>query len=241
MIQLFNPQLYFKGEKSIKVVGDLAKKIKMGSVVSGVIVKKNFDHIALDSKDLFMHTGLPLSTIHNKQKLPFLGSLGMCQYHMHMLAGKVKVVKEDVQGKPLRQLKVFDSVTVTLEDTVAVIEWVSSELNDFNADLVLQCLLNIQRNILQNTPKTIEPPAFGTSSIRRAVLKVLDNMYGAKAMKTESAEEDVVNTLIGSEVVRIDLATAKVICSDEDMQQSLSKTIQRIKDSTLPIPYDPLL
>ena len=217
----------------MKVVGEMAKKIKMDATVSGVLIKKNFEHIALEPEDLFTHTGLPLSTIHNIQKVPFGASVGLCQHHLHLLAGEVKV-----EGN---KLNVFQCINITINNNIATIEWPSSQLNDFNADLVLQCLLQIQANQLTNqlnvkqevkAEKDASKPHPPISTYKQAILQVLHNLYGCKSL--DDVADDVISTRIGDHVVQIEMDGWKVKCGDEEVEGSVRKVVERVRQVTLP-------
>jgi cleavage and polyadenylation specificity factor subunit 3 len=76
-IQVFSPkngttvQLQFRGEKLAKVIGKLAARPPdNGTIVSGLLIEKDFEHNIMDPTDLINHTQLTTSTIAQRLIVP---------------------------------------------------------------------------------------------------------------------------------------------------------------------------
>lgn len=81
-IQVYNPkntqpvELYFRGEKSAKVIGKLASATlpKVDAEISGVLVKRNFKYAVIAAEDLPNYTDLAISNVLQRQSVPFKGN-----------------------------------------------------------------------------------------------------------------------------------------------------------------------
>lgn len=146
-ITFYNPrnthavELYFKGEKTAKVMGSLASsKIENGDKVSGILVKRDFKYHVLAASDLSKYTDMSMSTVTQRQSLAFNGSPGTLKLLLESIGGigTVEVLDND------KKFRVFDNVEVTFDGKIVILEWQANPVNDMFADTVLASLLQTE-------------------------------------------------------------------------------------------------
>lgn len=146
-ITFYNPrnthavELYFKGEKTAKVMGSLASsKVESGDRVSGILVKRDFKYHVLAPSDLSKYTDMSMSTVTQRQSLAFSGSPTNLKLLLESIGGvgTVEVVDAD------KKFKVFDNVEVTFDGKIVILEWQANPVNDMFADTVLASLLQTE-------------------------------------------------------------------------------------------------
>lgn len=91
-IEFHNPrntvavELFFRGEKMAKVVGNLAKrKPEEGDPISGVLVKRNFNYHIMAPNDLQKYTNMTMSTVTQRQSIYYGGNYQL----LHFLISQV--------------------------------------------------------------------------------------------------------------------------------------------------------
>lgn len=146
-ITFYNPrntqavELYFKGEKTAKVMGCLASsKVENGDKVSGILVKRDFKYHVLAPSDLSKYTDMSMSTVTQRQSLAFSGSPSSLKLLLESIggAGTVEVVDKD------KKFRVFDYVEVAFDGKIVILEWQANPVNDMFADTVLASLLQTE-------------------------------------------------------------------------------------------------
>jgi len=97
-IQFYNPrntvavELAFRGEKLAKVVGSLAvDRPDEGHVVSGVLVRRNFNYHILAPSDLHKYTDMTTSTVTQRQSIYFGGSFQVLQFMVSQVSIRPKI------------------------------------------------------------------------------------------------------------------------------------------------------
>lgn len=132
-IQVYNPrntqpvELYFRGEKSAKVIGKLAGTAAADDAeLSGVLVKRNFKYHLMSPEDLPNYTDLAISSILQRQSVPIksepnwiLGSLEKVFGNMKSLTDATNVVRH----------RLFDSIDLTFEKSFLVLEVSIANIN----------------------------------------------------------------------------------------------------------------
>lgn len=146
-ITFYNPrnthavELYFKGEKTAKVMGSLASsKVENGDKVSGILVKRDFKYHVLAASDLNKYTDMNMSVVTQRQSLAFNGSPASLKVLLESIGGNGTVEVLDTDKK----FKVFDSVEVTFDGKIVILEWQANPVNDMFADTVLASLLQTE-------------------------------------------------------------------------------------------------
>ncbi|KAI5751457.1 hypothetical protein M8J77_007666 [Diaphorina citri] len=149
-MELYNPRntvsvdLYFKGEKTAKVMGELAvENLKPDAALSGIIVKRNFNYHLLAPSDLPKYTDLKASKIIQQQSVYYSGSISVLRSLISHLAGPVETLDE-------KRLRAFACIEITLEKCIVVLEWASNPISDMYADSLISVIL--QADLLGTSP-----------------------------------------------------------------------------------------
>lgn len=146
-ITFYNPrnthavELYFKGEKTAKVMGSLAsRKVENGDKVSGILVKRDFKYHVLAASDLSKYTEHSMSSVTQRQSLQFNGSPENLKLLLESIGGvgTVEVLDKD------KKFRIFDNVEVTFDGKIVILEWQANPVNDMFADTILASLLQME-------------------------------------------------------------------------------------------------
>lgn len=143
-------RLHFRAERLAKAIGSMAEKPpKAGSVLSGLLVSKDFAYTVLDPKDLAEFTGLSTSTIIQRQRLALNVGWDMARWHLEGMYGSVQ---EGVDLESRRTMRILGALDIKQSDRhELLLEWVSSINNDMIADSALALLLGID-----SSPATVK-------------------------------------------------------------------------------------
>ncbi|PWN52228.1 hypothetical protein IE53DRAFT_385349 [Violaceomyces palustris] len=135
-------RIKFRGDRTAKAIGAIAAKPPVpGSVLSGLLVSKDFAYTILDPKDLADFTGLSTSTIIQRQRVALGVSWEMARWHIEGMYGRV-VEGVDLEG--LRTMRVMDVLDIKQSGAHQLtLEWVSSVPNDMVADSAVALLVGI--------------------------------------------------------------------------------------------------
>ena len=128
-IQVYNPrntqpvELYFRGEKSAKVIGKLASNTfpKPDTEISGILVKRNFKYHLMSPEDLPNYTDLAISTISQRQSIPYKSDAQLILNSLQKVFGNMKTVKSTIAEANLR-VRLFDSIDFVLEKNFIILE-----------------------------------------------------------------------------------------------------------------------
>lgn len=144
-------ELYFRGEKTAKVMGSLAiEKPEPGHKLSGVLVKRNFNYHMLSPKDLSKYTDMSMTQVIQRQSVHFSGSPVVLRYLIQQLAGTLDIIEGD------RKMRAFDAIDIIFENKVVTIEWLANPVNDMYADAVLTAIL--QAEVIDPPKKPMNMP-----------------------------------------------------------------------------------
>uniref|UniRef100_A0A914HRZ5 Cleavage and polyadenylation specificity factor n=1 Tax=Globodera rostochiensis TaxID=31243 RepID=A0A914HRZ5_GLORO len=119
-IEVYNPrntesvQLYFRGQKTAKVVGQLAMDVpEDGSIVSGILVRRNFNYHLLHPNELSAYTDLANSRLSQRESVSYEGSFSLLLHNLRLLSTDAAVVtstgEEDEKPSQQQQLKTSGS------------------------------------------------------------------------------------------------------------------------------------
>lgn len=143
-------RLHFRAERLAKAIGTVAEQPpKAGSVLSGLLVSKDFAYTILDPKDLAELTGLNQSTIIQRQRIALNVGWDMVRWHLEGMYGSVQ---EGVDLESRRTMRVMSSLDIKQSGTHELtLEWISSINNDMVADSALALLLGVD-----SSPATVK-------------------------------------------------------------------------------------
>ncbi|XP_063715525.1 cleavage and polyadenylation specificity factor subunit 3-like [Symsagittifera roscoffensis] len=225
-------QLFYPGEKMAKVMGSLAvQKPQMGQKVSGVLLKRNFNYHLLNPKDINHYTDLTISRLSQKLSVPFTRSFATVQVVLQQLCGLDDVILN--QGVRF-SLKVYNnSITVTLEDGICILEWEASTVSDMYADAVVAALLKSEEEKDEPSAKRAGKSSLlevsGEAELGDCMFQLLCDIYGDGSVSAHP-EHQQVRVRLGSHMAAIDLKTFEVICEDDvDLKLNIEESISRLK------------
>ncbi|KAG8691314.1 endoribonuclease ysh1 [Ceratobasidium sp. 395] len=138
-------KLSFRGERVAKAIGSLATPTPaLGSTLSGLLISKDYSYTLLSTKDLRDFTGLSLSTVTQRQRVPLAVGWALVRWHLEGMFGSVKEGADD-DGLPT--LRVMNAVDVKLvSEQELVLEWVAGASSDMIADATVALILGIDRS-----------------------------------------------------------------------------------------------
>uniref|UniRef100_A0A915MML1 Pre-mRNA 3'-end-processing endonuclease polyadenylation factor C-term domain-containing protein n=1 Tax=Meloidogyne javanica TaxID=6303 RepID=A0A915MML1_MELJA len=100
---VYNPRntesvnLFFRGQKTAKVVGSLAMNIPNdGSIMSGILVRRNFNYHLLHPNDLNAYTELSNSRLSQRESVFYDGSFSVLIYNLRQLSSDT-IVEEIIK------------------------------------------------------------------------------------------------------------------------------------------------
>jgi cleavage and polyadenylation specificity factor subunit 3 len=137
-IQVYNPkntqpvELYFRGEKSAKVIGKLASNAqpKVDEEVSGILVKRNFKYHIISPEDLPNYYDLAVSTVFQRQSVPYKGDQEALAAAMLKNFGNFKrSTSTDGQNSTIR---VLDAIDLIFNENFVILEVKCSFSNILN-------------------------------------------------------------------------------------------------------------
>lgn len=125
-IQVYNPrntqpvELYFRGEKSAKVIGKLASNTmpKMESEISGILVKRNFKYHLMSPEDLPNYTDLAISSIIQRQSIPYKSDPDLILYSLERVFGNLKKYSDASNNR----YRLFDAIDIIVEKNYLILE-----------------------------------------------------------------------------------------------------------------------
>ena len=128
-IQVYNPrntqpvELYFRGEKSAKVIGKLASNTfpKSDTEISGILVKRNFKYHLMMPEDLPNYTDLGISTILQRQSIPYKADPQLILNSLQKIFGNLQTVNSTNADANLR-VRLFDAIDLILEKSFIILE-----------------------------------------------------------------------------------------------------------------------
>ncbi|XP_017141016.1 cleavage and polyadenylation specificity factor 73 [Drosophila miranda] len=228
-IKFYNPRnthavdLYFRGEKTAKVMGNLAaKNPEVGSKLSGVLVKRDFKYHLLAPSDLGKYTDMSMSVVTQRQSIPWTSSLGTLELLLDRIgAGCVEVVE------PERKLRVFNCIELTVEQNIIVMEWQATHVNDVYADAVLACIMQSELGgtSLKGATKQTKSES---SRFRECLIETLQDTFGDSCVP-KMFKGDLLPVTVSGKRAEINLETLAVHCAEDDiLRQMLNTTVHKL-------------
>uniref|UniRef100_A0A915J5F0 Cleavage and polyadenylation specificity factor subunit 3 n=1 Tax=Romanomermis culicivorax TaxID=13658 RepID=A0A915J5F0_ROMCU len=239
-MDVYNPRntqgvtLHFRGEKTAKIVGRLAQEPPHeNQIISGILVKRNFNYHLMHNEDLSVYTELSQSILSQRQSVFYSGTLPLLSYYLHQLsAGEVEVMVTSEESKK-KTLRVFKQILVHFESPVVIIEWIANPVNDMYADTVLAGVLQADANPipLKNIPKTFK---VDNAYYRVCLINTLKGMFGDESLPDDSIYDDHLELAVDGKTAKIDVRTCEVQCNDEQLHHMISTTTKKLFLSLAP-------
>ncbi|XP_044739743.1 cleavage and polyadenylation specificity factor 73 [Chrysoperla carnea] len=239
-IQLHNPrnthavELYFRGEKTAKVMGKLAmEKPESGHKLSGILVKRNFNYHMLAPTDLSKYTDMNMSQIIQRQSVYYGGSLSVLRHLICQLAGTI----ETLDGE--KKFKVFKNIEVSIENKIVTLEWIANPVNDMYADAVLTAILQAE-SLDAPTKQLTRAIKLDRMHFKECLIEMLQEMFGEESVPKIFKGERLHVTVDGKKA-NIDLVNMDVSCpEDEIFQQIVQTAVSKLYQSLAPPKIDPI-
>ncbi|XP_002402161.3 cleavage and polyadenylation specificity factor subunit 3 [Ixodes scapularis] len=237
-IEVHNPrntqavELYFRGEKTAKVMGSLAVQApEPGRQLSGVLVKRNFSYHLLSPADLAKYTDMVMSTVGQRMSLNYSGSFQMLHFFLNQLSGDVEIVEGAKKA-----LRVFGKVTVVQESPgMVLLEWNSSPMNDLFADAVITVVLRAQ---CSSTPSRSLPSTLikvDRMHFTECLMETLAEMFGEDSVGKVVKGERMMVT-VNDRSAHINLRSLEVQCEGDDvLQQIVTTAVTKLYNSMAPL------
>lgn len=171
-------EIEFRQDKIAKIVGKLTKTsvgageetveddlvtgrvsgLEDGDIVSGILVRKNFNDQIVAVEELNSHTSLKTTTITQNLKVPFIHTFDLLKNYLSQIYDVEEDIAEDkseegLGGDEISQfpsLTVLDSVSIIYKVNAAdlmsshlVLEWDSNPVSDMISDSIISLLMSI--------------------------------------------------------------------------------------------------
>ncbi|KAK4885339.1 hypothetical protein RN001_001610 [Aquatica leii] len=233
-MQLHNPrnthavELYFRGEKTAKVMGALAiERPKPGNTLSGILVKRNFNYHVLGPEDLAKYTDMSMSQVMQRQSIHYAGSISVLRYLVTQIAGLLETIEGD------RKMRAFNAVDITIENKIVTLEWLANPVNDMYADALVAAIL--QAESLDAPSKSMTTSAkIDRMHFKECLIEMLQDMFGEDSVPKMFKGEKLY-VLVNEKRADIDLMNLKVVCeSDDTFQQIVQTAVSKLYQSLAP-------
>lgn len=136
-------ELYFRGEKTAKVIGQLAiNNPEKGQIIKGILTQKDFTFQIVSNEEFVEFTELVTVPVILKQNLITRATFGLLKWHLEQMYGEVEKLDNG--------LRVFNAINVYTNHLESEsksgefevrLEWESNPINDMIADSVLALIL----------------------------------------------------------------------------------------------------
>ncbi|EJD03061.1 Metallo-hydrolase/oxidoreductase [Fomitiporia mediterranea MF3/22] len=135
-------KLTFRGERVAKAIGTLASNPpKPNSVLSGLLVSKDYSYTLLDPRDLRDFAGLSTCIVTQRQKVVLNVGWELVRWHLEGMYGGVE---EGLDSDGVPTMRVMGAVDVKhTQEHELTLEWESSASNDMIADSCLALIIGI--------------------------------------------------------------------------------------------------
>ncbi|XP_065081556.1 cleavage and polyadenylation specificity factor 73 [Ochlerotatus camptorhynchus] len=237
-ITLYNPknthavELYFRGEKTAKVMGNLAVKSPEEShKLSGVLVKRDFKYHLLAASDLSKYTDMSMSVVTQRQSLYWQGSIASLRLLLERIGGPGTVSSEAADGD--KKFRVFECIDLSFDGKIAVMEWQATPVNDMYADTVLASLLQSELSGSMVKAATAVKP--DKMHFKECLIETLQEMFGASSVP-KLFKGDSLSVTVHGKQVDINLNTLEVTCDqDEVLYQTVKTTVNKLHQNLVQV------
>lgn len=230
-IQIYNPkntqpvELYFRGEKSAKVIGKLASTAQpvADAEVSGILVKRNFKYHIISPEDLPNYTDLAISTVLQRQSVPYKGDHDALVAAIQKNFGNFKRVSPTEVTNA--RIRILDAIDLIFDKTYVILEWSSSPINDFYADSILATIFKTEiESASQVTTKSETYIDLESTKFEQNLMSALNDMFESSSIEYNKEESIQIN-LDNNKCVAIDLKTLEAKCEEDEHLESIVVTV----------------
>ncbi|KAF8588696.1 Metallo-hydrolase/oxidoreductase [Ramaria rubella] len=233
--------LNFRGERVAKAIGKLAATPPTSdTILSGLLVSKDYSYTLLDPRDLRDFTGLSTCVITQRQKVAIGVGWQLVQWHMEGMFGSVEVGADKSSVPTMRIMGAVDIKHTGPHELT--LEWESSASNDMIADSSIALIFGIDRSpasvkLTTQIHKHRHPHAIGadedlTSSRIQRLAMFLETHFGDVQLQEPDAElkngPRMVIKVDGTDA-SVDLITLTV----SSPQELLKKRVEAVLDMAL--------
>lgn len=222
IMEIHNPrntvavELYFRGEKTAKVMGTLAVDTpKPGNIISGVIVKRNFNYHMLAPTDLSKYTDMNITQVVQRQSICFNSSWSVLKHLLQQISGEIDIIDD-------KKIRIFKNVDVSIDGKIVTLEWIATPINDMYADSIVVALL--QTEMLETPPKILPVTTkMNHMHFKECLIDMLQEMFGEESVPKMFKGEKFYVT-VDDKKAHIDLTNLDVSCPEDDTFQQIVKT-----------------
>lgn len=227
-IKFYNPrnthtvELYFKGEKTAKVMGSLAvQQPEEKEIVSGILVKRDFKYHVLSPSDLSKYTDLSMSVLTQKQCMIWNGTPSTLKILLDRVGGPGTVEIFEIDQK----YKAFNAIDIEFDDKTVTLEWQATPLNDMYAETVLSCILqsDLAGGKIRATAGALKPDK---AHFKECLLETLQENFGEENLPS-TISGDNFHFEINGHKVDIDLKTRTTACPTDSILHEMVDAIVR--------------
>jgi len=181
--------------------------------------------------DMPTYTDLAISTVTQRQSVPYTGSLHQLQYYLSQLSADVEKSTSN-SGSSLNVLHVFGgAVSITQEHRYVIIEWVANPVNDMYADAVLAVVLKADTE----GPKTVASMKVDKSHFNECLMELLGEMFGSSCVDRLIRGERL-KLVVDCKDIWIDLRSLDVQCDDDEvLRQMVSTAVTKLHHAITPV------
>ncbi|XP_063907199.1 cleavage and polyadenylation specificity factor 73-like [Zophobas morio] len=221
-------ELYFRGEKTAKVMGSLAvEEPKAGNTLSGVLVKRNFNYHLLAANDLPKYTDMSMSQIMQRQSIHYSGNMGVLRHFITQVAGLLEPIAGD------KKVRAFKAIDITIENKIITLEWIANPVNDMYADAIVAAIL--QADLLDTPIKHLSTSVkVDRMHFKECLIEMLQDMFGEDSVPKMFKGERLYVT-VNDKKADIDLSNLEVTCpEDETFKQIVETAVTKLYQSLAP-------
>ncbi|KAJ6638439.1 Cleavage and polyadenylation specificity factor 73 [Pseudolycoriella hygida] len=216
-------ELYFRGEKTAKVMGSLAvKRPESGDKLSGVLVKRDFKYHILAASDLSKYTDMSMSVVTQRQSIAFSGTVSGLKTLLERIGGPgtVEVLEADTK------FKVFNCVEIAIDNKILIMEWQATPLSDMYADTVLASLM--QTELVGNTIKSTGVVKGTTDHFKECLIEALQDIFGENSVP-KMFKGDTLTVTVNEKEAQINLSNLQVTCpNDDSLKQMVTAAVNKL-------------
>ncbi|XP_063907191.1 cleavage and polyadenylation specificity factor 73-like isoform X2 [Zophobas morio] len=221
-------ELYFRGEKTAKVMGSLAvEEPNAGNTLSGVLVKRNFNYHLLAANDLPKYTDMSMSQIMQRQSIHYSGNTGVLRHLITQVAGLLEPIEGD------KKVRAFNAIDITIENKIITLEWIANPVNDMYADAIVAAIL--QADLLDTPIKNLSTSVkVDRMHFKECLIEMLQDMFGEDSVPKMFKGERLYVT-VNDKKADIDLSNLEVTCpEDETFKQIVETAVTKLYQSLAP-------
>merc|ERR1719204_1947731 len=227
-------EIEFRRKKEIRVVGKLANTdAKVGTRLSGLMVKKDFHHQLIQPDELAMYS--PLTTTEIEQEL--LVHYSQPLENLSLLLSTVY----EIENEDGSEIRVHDVVTIKHKKHTLTLRWTASPVNDAIADSVVGMIMTLQTDVTGGVAKILEDQKENKPAEKDWFDFFLKEHFGEDIKHDPETNVYIVKTASANAQIKVSSRkhsrpTVKITASSTDLQNKLELLISCIDTAIYPIP-----